>query len=377
MKKLDLEVLKNKVREIAEYDLDNGKVFGSAYIVTDKNGVVFSECFGSSAKDKNIPVNERTIYRIASMTKPVTAVATLILVDRGLVSLDDPVDKYIPELSEKKITTITDGNLTECGMASRVPTIAEILSHSSGIGSDLGGKMAIATDLDKSTISNTVKFLASVGLDFEPGTRAQYSSTAAFDVIACIAELVTGVDYRTFLKREIFEPLGMLDTDFLPTEEQWSRFIEMHTKVNGVAAVRKMCDGCVFTDYPATRSVAGAGLFSTVSDYALFAKMLLNKGLAENKRIIDDKTLSLINEPRISTSDPRNYWGLAVRVVVDAGYPYLPVGSYGWSGAYGSHFWVDPENEIAAVFMKNSCFDGGASNESALNFERAVHDSLK
>lgn len=192
-----------------------------------------------------------------------------------------------------------------------------------------------------------------------------------------MAEAVSGVDYRTFLKREIFDPCGMHDTDFVPTEEQWSRFIAMHTRVNGKGTVRKMWDGCVFTDYKATRSVAGAGLFSTVSDYALFAKMLLNKGRTDNGRIIREDTLALINQPRISTSDPRNWWGLAVRVVVSPDYQILPVGSYGWSGAYGSHFWIDPENEIAAVFMKNSCFDGGASNESALNFERAVSESLE
>lgn len=377
MKLINPEILKSNIRAAAEYDLSADKLYGSAYIVIQKNEVVYKECFGTTSPSTTTPVSEKTIFRIASMTKPVTAVAALILSERGLISLSDPVSKYIPELSDLRITSLNDGVLTELGKAKRCPTLSEVLSHSSGIGSDLGGKMALATEYDKSTVENTVKFLAKVGLDFEPGSKAQYSSTAAFDVIACIAEKVTGVDYRTFLKREIFEPCGMSDTDFLPTDEQWGRFIAMHTRVNGKGTVRKMKDGCVFTDYPATRSVAGAGLFSTVSDYALFAKMLLNKGLAENKRIIDDKTLSLINEPRISTSDPRNYWGLAVRVVVDAGYPYLPVGSYGWSGAYGSHFWIDPENEIAAVFMKNSCFDGGASNESALNFERAVSESLE
>lgn len=373
MKTLDIKLLNNNVRAIAQYDLDNKKVFGSAYLVLDKNETLFCECYGAASMDRKKPISERTIYRIASMTKPVTAIATLILVERGLISLDDGVDKYFPELSNLEITALKDGGLVSCGRASRAPTIAECLSHSSGFVSDAGGKMPLATADDKASIENTIKFCAKVGLDFEPGTKAQYSSTAALDVVAGTIQKVSGTDYRTFLKNEIFTPLGMYDTDFVPTEEQWSRFMEVHIMVDGKPAVRKMWDGCVFADYPATRPVAGAGLFSTVTDYALFAKMLLNKGRAGDKRIISEETFSELTKYRISR-DSVNYWGLAVRVVQKD--HDLPIGAYGWSGAYGSHFWIDPENEIAAVFMKNSCFDGGAGTESGNNFEKAVHDAF-
>ena len=135
-----------------------------------------------------------------------------------------------------------------------------------------------------------------------------------------------------------------------------------------------MPSGCIFTDYPCEHCLAGAGLASTLSDYAKFATMLLHKGKTLTGRILREDIFNEMSKPQVKI-DPMTYWGLGVRVIGE-GHPYLTKSSFGWSGAYGSHFWVDVENQIVAVFMKNSTIDGGAGNESSRNFESAVKRSL-
>ncbi len=378
IKRLNKELLKDNIEEAAKYDFENNKVFGSAYCVIQEGAVLYKNCFGNTSVDAKESVTENTLFRLASMTKPITAVATLILVERGLLSLSDPVAKYLPAFTDIHVTKMTVANeLEDLGKAENPVTVCDILTHTSGIGSE-PQKLARMTTEDKKTINNTVAFHADMGLDFAPGAKQQYSGTGAFDVLVKIIEQVTQTDYLHFLRREIFEPCGMVDTTFVPTAEQWSRMIDMHDKINGENAVGKTNDGCVFVDYPCTHYLGGAGLASTLRDYAKFAEMLLNKGQTAAKQLFSKETFRLLHTPAVSERImPGNErWGLGVRVIVDAAYPNLPVGTFGWSGAYGSHFWIDPTNKIAAVFMKNSLFDGGAGNESARNFEKAVSASL-
>ena len=139
-----------------------------------------------------------------------------------------------------------------------------------------------------------------------------------------------------------------------------------------------MPEGCVFENYPCTHYLGGAGLVSSLSDYGSFAKMLLNQGETENGRILKSSTFNQLCTPQVSKEIMpwQERWGLGVRVITEDSYPHLPKGTFGWSGAYGSHFWIDPINKIAAVFMKNSKYDGGAGNQSARNFEEAVYSSF-
>ena len=377
MKTLDKSLLKQNIEKIAEYDFENNKVFGSAYVVHQNGETVYKNCFGVTDSEKNIPVTENTLFRLASMTKPITAIAALILVERGLISLDDDIEKYLPQFKGVHITrTEENGTHTDLGEAQNKIKIYHLLSHTSGIG--CGPLENGLTDNDRKTIENFINYFAKVGLEFEPGTQQAYSGTAAFDVMTAIIEQVTGMDYLSFLKLEIFSPCGMVDTTFIPTEEQQNRLMKMHAKEKGNNVVDEICDGCIFQNFPWTHFLGGAGLVSTISDYAKFAKMLLNRGKTENKQIISDETFKLMNTPYVTAEImPGNErWGLGVRVITDEKYPFLPVGSFGWSGAYGSHFWIDPENKTFAVFLKNSRFDGGAANESACNFEKAVNESF-
>ncbi len=378
MKKLNKELLKSNIEKAALYDFENSKVFGSAYCVIQGEDEFYKKCFGTVSVNGIEPVTENTIFRMASMTKPVTAMATLILVERGLISLNDKVSKYLPEFKAVRITQISEsGSLMDLGKAKNEITICNLLTHTSGIGSE-SLKEAKMTLEDKKCLDATVRFYSKIGLDFEPGTKQQYSGTGAFDVLARIIEKVTNTDYMDFLTQEIFEPCGMISTTFIPTQEQWGRIIAMHNKVDGKNCEEKMIDCCVFSDFPCEHYLGGAGLVSTLYDYSKFAKMLLNKGKTPTKQIICEDTFKLMPTPFVSADimPGRERWGLGVRVITSEEYENLPAGAFGWSGAYGTHFWIDPQNNIAAVYMKNSLFDGGAGNESARNFEKAVSDSL-
>ena len=378
MKKLNKELLKSNIEKIAKYDFENNKVFGSAYCVIQGEGEVYKKCFGTMSLNGTEPVTENTIFRLASMTKPVTAVAIFILIERGLLSLNDRISEYLPEFKGVHITRISEsGSLIDSGEAKNEITICNLLTHTAGIGSE-PLKEAKMTDEDKKSLDATVNFYLRIGLDFEPGTKQQYSCTGAFDVLARIIEKVTNTDYHKFLEREIFEPCGMMNTTFIPTKEQWGKIIAMHKKEDGKNCEEKMIGDCVFSDYPCTHYLGGAGLVSTLYDYSKFAKMLLNKGKIEKKQIISENIFKLLHTPFVSEKImPGNErWGLGVRVIVSENYENLPVGAFGWSGAYGTHFWIDPQNNIAAIYMKNSLFDGGSGNESARNFEKAVWESL-
>ena len=376
--KLNIELLKTNIEKAAQYDFDNHKVFGSAYCVIQADNIIYENYFGTTSADKTEPVTKDTMFRLASMTKPITAIATLILVDRGQLSLSDKVVDYLPEVKNIHITKIGDNNeIIDFGEAKCDITVWHLLTHTSGIGSDMT-KTQKMTDEDKKSIDNLIKFYFGAGLDFEPGTKQKYSGTAAFDVLVKIIEKITKTDYLSFLQKEIFEPCDMVNTTFVPTQKQWGQIIAMHNKVNGKNNDAKMEENCVFADFPCTHYLGGAGLASTLNDYSKFAKMLLNKGKTPKKQILEEKTFCLLHTLLVpeEVMPSKERWGLGVRVVVKEEYKTLPIGAFGWSGAYGSHFWIDPTNKVAAVFMKNSLFDGGSANESARNFEKAVNDSF-
>ena len=372
MKTLNGKQLTSNIEKIAEYDLENNNVFGSSYYVYQNGDTVLKRHFGYADAEGIIPIDDNTIFRMASMTKPVTAVAMLILIERGLISLSDPVHKFLPEF--KNIHVISKDGV-DLGITQTDVNIMHLLTHTSGLGTD---KVVTLTDDDRKTIQNTLNCYIKAGLDFEPFSMQRYSPYAAFDALEAIAEEVTKQDFESFLQENIFIPCNMKDTTFCPTEEQWDRLAVMHNKNDGKSIIGSINRGCVFGQFPYKHKLAGAGLISTLNDYSSFGRMLLNGGIINNKQIIAYDTFKMMTKAYV----PKNImpgnenWGLGVRVITDETYDVLPVGTFGWSGAYGTHFWIDPSNNICAIFMKNSQFDGGSGNKSACRFEEAVHNSF-
>jgi CubicO group peptidase (beta-lactamase class C family) len=257
-------------------------------------------------------------------------------------------------------------------------TVRQLLTHSSGIGSGAAWERSVkkmsAEDIDN--VESFVAFLSKEPLSFLPGTKQEYSGIGAFSVLTGIIQKITGETYAEFLKKEIFEPCQMRNTTFVPSAEQWERVIEMHDKQDGKSKVGKTYEGCVFENIPTQNYLGGAGLISCANDYLNFAQMLLNGGIFDGKRVLSEASVSRISKPRILFT-AKEWWGLGVRVISDSQEGELPIGSYGWSGAYGTHFWIDPSNRIIGVYMKNSRYDGGSGAVTSKNFETDVYFSLK
>ena len=238
------------------------------------------------------------------------------------------------------------------------------------------GKM---TADDKKDLRSVVEYYENTPLDFQPGEKERYSPVAAFDVLARLIELTSDMKFAEFAEKNIFVPMELRDTTFTPTGEQWDRVTDMHNFKDGRAINSHMQRGFIFADFPASYTCGGAGCVSTVNDYSKFAEMLLNGGVSGGKRIISEEMIRLMQIPRppVDANSRWENWGLGVRVNENGFYKEIPNGAYGWSGAYGTHFWVDPSNKITAVYMKNSLYDGGSGAVTARHFEDDVNSALK
>ena len=380
MKYLNAEVLKAKLEKSAKENISSGRVSGLSSLVYQDGKVLYRGCFGVMRVGEAEPVKEDTVYRIMSMTKPITAVAVLILVERGLLSLDTPIEKYIPEFARQYIGELDeDGKIKRVGEAKTTITVLHLLTHTSGIGSRplWAIQNTTLTDFDKSSLENIVSAYSKMELAFEPATATSYSATAAFAILGRIVEIITGEHYNDFLKKNLFDPCEMYDTTFEPSAEQFGRMITEHNYIDEKPVAVESIEGCVTRDVPPTTNLGGSGLASTIGDYANFAKMLLDGGVFNGRRILSEESIKLMATPHVSEEIQPGAarWGLSVRVIV--GENRRPVGTYGWSGAYGTHFWVDPENKIFAVYMKNSHFDGGSGAKTSAQFERDVYASFE
>lgn len=378
MKKLNRVLLKENIEKRINERISSGMVGGCAAMVMQDGEVIYKNYFSSESFD----VNEKTAFRLASMTKPITAAAILICIDRGLVALEDKVSKFVPGFAKMQIGKMNDGKLEIVGDAEKEITVLHLLTHTSGLGSGDVGNYALSKmthEKEQSCLREAVEHYSRSALDFEPFSAQFYSAIFGFDVLARIVEIASGMAYNDFIRENILEPLGMEDTTFTPTDEQRSRLIPMHDYVDGKAVPVDFPVGGMFEGLPLAYFMGGAGLAATMSDYSRFAEMLLNYGEYNGKRIISEELVRTMGTPHVphEIMPYSERWGLGVRVIVDCEYKRLPVGAFGWSGAYGTHFWVDPENRITAIYMKNSRFDGGSGAETAAHFEEDVTNSFE
>ena len=376
--------LTEAIDQMTKTDLEDGLVSCAAIQVICKDKTVYKGNHGFADADGKVPLEDRHLFRMASMTKPVTAVCVMKQIEAGKLSLEDPVEKYLPALQNMEVAeTDADGNLTGTHAAAPI-TVKDLLTHSSGLGSGpwFGKFCRDAGFAEGSTLGSKIDDWGHSLLEFDPGTRFSYSGLVGFDVLAHLVELTSGMAYADFAKEKLFLPLGMTDTCFLPNEDQWSRIVQMHETVEkGVIRPVDM-HGHVFGNCPVTYHSGGAGLVSCLNDYTRFAHMLLCDGISGDVRILQDSTVQQMRtmqlRPLVPGTDATYSWGLSMRVILADNGSQRPLrtGAYGWSGAYGTHFWCDPVRQLCAVYCSNMTTAGGSGALTARHLEKAVMDNL-
>jgi CubicO group peptidase (beta-lactamase class C family) len=357
--------------------VDRHEVGGIVTLLARDGKVVDVHATGFQDVDSRTPMRTDTIFRIASMTKPVTSVAAMMLYEEGEFLLTDPVSKFIPAFKGQKVIATGAEASAEPVAVRREATIRDLLSHRSGLtygflnGGAVGNgyrKNSVPDGLAQTSmaLAQAVDALAAQPLVSQPGAAFNYSLST--DVLGRVVEVVSGQTLDVFFRERIFTPLGMTDTAFDVPADKWSRLATVYSP-DGAGGIRPMKDPETFGNTemspiawykaPKTYFSGGAGLVSTARDYARFAQMLLNGGTLGGERLLSPKTIELMTTSH--TADIQAgpivgagaHFGLGFRVVTDVGATQTlgSPGTFGWSGIYGTVFWVDPKEKLVAIML--------------------------
>jgi CubicO group peptidase (beta-lactamase class C family) len=380
-----------RIGELMQRHIEARSFSGAVTLVARNGRIVHHEAHGLMDLDAKKPMQKDAIFRIMSMTKPVVGVATLMMMEEGKVRLNDPVSRFIPEWRDMKVAVPQPGPAGRGGGAAggrggaaaeprfytvpadREVTVRDLLTHTSGVVSGTisnreAGRVAATAN---ETLADYIPRLGAVPLEFQPGTRWAYSAAAGFDVLSRIVEVASGMPIDRFLKERLFDPLGMRDTTYIPPGAN-PRLAKLYSRSGDGLSPQQdpnFMNGVYFS--------GGGGLFSTAEDYLQFAQLLLNEGELNGRRLLSPRLVELMRSvyaPDTLPGRPAGEgYGLSVRVVNDplARSTFLSQGSYGWSGLYGTHFWVDPHEKVVGILMAQTSPQGVRED-----FENAVMQAI-
>ena len=380
-----------RIREMVQRHMDGHEISGAVTLVARNGKVVHFEAHGLADVETKKPMSKDSLFWMMSMTKPVVGTAVLMMMEEGKLHLTDPVSRFIPEFKSMKVAVMEDASggalapargtppLFYTIPASRELTIQDLLTHVNGL--NAGGAassaevMKIALKAGEK-LSDYVPRLATTPLDFQPGTRWQYSALAAWDTLERVIEVITGQSFDRFARERIFDPLDMKDTGFVASPEQLKRFAVLYRGTDGT--LTKVENKPIWLNNPSYFS-GGGGLMSSAEDYLQFGQMLANRGELNGKRLLGPKTVELMSSVFVPDTLPGRAkgrgFGLSVQVITDHIAANTPIsnGSFGWDGAYGTHFWVDPKEKLVGLFMIQL---SGPKPSMNLDFETAVMQAL-
>lgn len=352
------------VSQAVQKYVDQNQVAGVVTVVVKPDRIAHCSAVGYSDLAAKAPMRSDNIFWIASMTKPITATAVMILVEQKLLSIDDPVDQYIPEFANLKNP---DGSPAKI-------TVRHLLTHTSGLTDNTPEETKAAK-----TLSDLVPGFTSRPLRFVPGAKWEYNQ-AGINSLGRIVEVIAGQPFETFLDNRLFRPLGMTDTTFYLSPAQKTRLAKSYKLENGALAEAKVFildehDVTYRTRYPA----ANGGLFSTAADYARFAQMILNEGTFDGKRFLKPESVKLMTT--VATGDLKTgftdgcAWALGWCVARQPQGPSaaLSPGSFGHGGAYGTQAWIDPLRKTAYILMvQRANFPNADASNLRRDFQNAA-----
>ena len=346
-----------------------GHIAGAIGLIARRGKIGYFETYGFQDKEAGVAMRKDTMFRMYSMTKPITGVAVMILYEEGKFYLTDPVSKYLPELANMKVAVVeTDpktGKKTRYSVpAQREITILDLLRHTSGIDyagpEDVEGKRIyekLGTNSVDQTIGEMVKKIGQAPLVHQPGTMWEYG--LSMDVLARLVEVVSGQPYDKFLEQRIFKPLGMVDTGYTVAPEKANRFSKLYAPGDGWTIKPNTSPAQGSYLKPAVNFGGGSQSVSTAADYLRFCQMLLNGGELDGVRILSRKTVELMTSDHLGDMPrgsllPTGYgFGFTMAVSHGAGKTGVigSEGEYFWGGAAGTRFWIDPKEQMIGIFM--------------------------
>jgi CubicO group peptidase (beta-lactamase class C family) len=362
-----------RITEMMKRHVAAGEISGGVTLVARHGKIAHFEATGVTDIDSKKPMTRDSVFRIASMTKPVTGVAVMMMMEEGKLRITDPVSKYIPSFKDLKVAVAEPRGRGAAGAAAadepqrvkyyRVPaereiTIRDLLTHVSGLNSGpMSADSARQPDIQRKPTDALADYIPRLGrtaLEFQPGSRWSYSAQAGFDTLGRIVEITSGMPFDQFLRQRVFDPLGMKDVSFYPTESLEPRLVTAYQLDPKGKMAKNANQGSMQSK---VYFMGSGGLITTAEDYARFAQMLDSGGELNGKRLLSPRTVaymaSVHASDKLEGRTPGEGFGLSVRVVRDAVASGARVsdGSFGWSGAYGTHFWVDQKEDLIAVMM--------------------------
>jgi len=368
--------LKSIDRSLQSRYLDTGKLPCAQVLIARRGEIVYQTALGKMDVERNRAATPDTIYRIYSMTKPITSIAFMMLVEQGLVALDDPVHKFIPEWSDLGVYVGGALGMFRTERPQRPMQIVDLLRHTSG----LTYGFQLRTNVDAAyrhlkigefenhsdTLDDMIANLAKVPLEFSPGTAWNYGVST--DVIGYLVGKISGQSFPDYVREKIFKPLKMSDTDFHVPAEKAARLAACYTATPDLKL--RLSDDPTKSSYlqPPTLYSGGAGLASTAADYLRFCRMCLNGGELDGARLVSPKTLQLMTHnhlpdkkelPQVSRSlfSEATYngvgFGLGFAVTVDQPRTLIlgSTGEYTWGGLASTLFWIDPREQLIGIFL--------------------------
>jgi CubicO group peptidase (beta-lactamase class C family) len=346
-----------RIHAVLQESVDRKEFAGINAAIARHGKIAYFDSLGFQDLEEKKPMRPDTIFRIFSMTKPITSAAVMMLYEEGKFLLDDPVSKYAPAFADLKVLVREGGSSSDVVDLKRPLTIHDLLTHTSGL-SNSRGYLEAKVFTPRDTLAQMAARLATVPLAHQPGEAWRYGQS--LDLLAYLVEVWSGKSYDVFLRERIFEPLGMSDTAYFVPQEKLGRVARSYSLNDAgvvMPAERRGDPSAKPTYFP-----GGAGLYSTAGDYLRFCQMLINGGELDGKRLLSETTVSFMMRnhlPRaiIPPGGPngrKGYgFGIGGAVLMDpAASGVLSIeGEYSWGGAAGTYFWVDRKNELAAVWM--------------------------
>jgi CubicO group peptidase (beta-lactamase class C family) len=357
----------------------SGDLAGAVTLIWRKGEIVQQVCEGHRNLETGAPMAPDTLFRIASMTKPITSVAILMLLEEGKLALNDPITRWAPEFAHRVVLKDPTGPLDETYPAPRDITIEDLLTHRAGLayGFSSVGPIAHAHQSALGDVLNArmtpdawMAALASLPLSYPPGERFHYSH--ATDVLGFLVGRIAGVDFRQFLIDRIFGPLGMVDTDFYIPPEKRDRAAIVYRQDQETGALSPV--NFHRHDTPPVYCGGGGGLISTAGDYLTFARLLLNRGEVDGVRLLKPQTVDLMRTDHLTPAQHEHtfmgipFWmgqgfGLGVSVITDAAkHAWMGAGSegsFGWPGAFGTWWQADPAQDMVLIYLIQNSMDLG------------------